>query len=439
MIKISLIVLCGLAANVALRKRSAALRHWVLAAAILCAGATPLLEMIVPSWHVPLHPSLFGRTVEPLTLVIPVHITQPSEDLTAGPESGFVKRMTAQRVLGWVWLIGAAIGVSILLAGLARLAWLAARSQRIASGPWAETAARLSRDYGLRRPVLLLQSDHPSLLATWGLRPPKVILPRAARDWPEDRLRIVLGHELAHIRRRDWLMHLAAELLRSAYWFNPLVWIACRRLVQDSEQACDDAVLGLGIEGPDYATHLLDLARAFKQSRTTVFPAPAMARPSSLERRIRAMLNTHLVRTPLTRAAGAATALALAAVTILLAGLVASAQSTTASFAGTLIDAVGRILPDTTLTLSNAQTMETRDLKSDQAGHFGVTGLPAGDYLLEARRPGFATSQGRVTLEAGQSLVRDVALQVGALHETLTVTGSPIPGSIAYIENAESA
>jgi beta-lactamase regulating signal transducer with metallopeptidase domain len=425
MIKISLIVLCGLAANVALRKRSAALRHWVLAAAILCAGATPVLEPIVPSWHVPLHPSLFGRTVEPLTLVIPVHVTQPTEDLTAAPESGFVQRMTAQRILGWVWLTGAAISVSILLVGLARLAWLAARSQRIASGPWTEMAGRLSRDYGLHRPVLLLQSDHPSLLATWGLRQPKVILPRAARDWPEDRLRIVLGHELAHIRRRDWLMHVAAELLRSAYWFNPLVWIACRRLGQDSEQACDDAVLGLGIEGPEYATHLLDLARAFKHSRTTVFPAPALARPSSLERRVRAMLNTHLVRTPLTRAAGVAIAMALAAITIPLAGLVSSAQSATASFSGSLIDAVGRVLADTTLTLTNAQTKEKRDVKSDQTGHFAVAGLPAGDYMLNAWAPGFETSQGRLTLEAGQNLTRDVALQVGALEETVSVSATP--------------
>jgi beta-lactamase regulating signal transducer with metallopeptidase domain len=403
----------------------------VLAAAVVCAGATPLLEPIVPSWHVPLHPSLFGRTVEPLTLIIPVHATQPLEDLTAGPAgaSGFVERMTAQRILGWVWLAGAAFSLSMLFIGLARLARLAARSQKVVSGPWAETAARLSHAYGLRRPVLLLQSDHPSLLVTWGLRQPRVILPRSARDWPEDRVRIVLGHELAHIRRRDWLMHMAAELLRAAYWFNPLVWIACRRLRLESEKACDDAVLGLGIEGPEYATHLLDLARAFTQSRAAMFPAPAMARPSSLERRVRAMLNTHLVRTPLTRAAGAAIAIALVAITLLLAGLVASAQSTTASFSGSLVDAVGRILPDTTLRLSNAQTKETRDLKSDQAGHFGITGLPAGDYLLEAWRPGFATSQGRVTLEAGQSLVRDVALQVGGFHETIIIWGSPIPES----------
>jgi hypothetical protein len=55
MIKVSLILLGGLAAVALLNQRSAALRHWVLAAAILCAGATPLLEPIVPAWHVPLH------------------------------------------------------------------------------------------------------------------------------------------------------------------------------------------------------------------------------------------------------------------------------------------------------------------------------------------------------------------------------------------------
>jgi beta-lactamase regulating signal transducer with metallopeptidase domain len=430
MIKISLIVLCGLAAAMLLRRRSAALRHWVLAAAILCAGATPLLEPIVPALHVPLHPSLFGRTVEPLTLVVPVHVTQATEDLTAAPDSGFVRRLTAQRILGWVWLAGAAISLSVLAVGLARLARLAARSRAIVSGPWTDIAARIARDYGIRRPVRLLQSEHPSLLVTWGLRQPKIILPRAAHDWPEDRVRIVLGHELAHIRRGDWLMHMAAALLRSVYWFNPLVWIACRQLRLESEQACDDAVLGLGVEGPEYATHLLEVARVFRQSRITVFPAPAMARPSSLERRVRAMLNTQSVRTPLTRAAGVVIALALAAITIPLAGLVASAQSSTASFSGVLVDAVGRIMPDTTLILTNVQSKEKRDIKSDATAHFAFAGLAAGDYTLEATRAGFNTSQGRVALEAGQNLVRDVALQVGDLHETITIYGggpSPSP------------
>ena len=141
------------------------------------------------------------------------------------------------------------------------------------------------------------------------------------------------------------------------------------------------------------------------------------------------MLNTHLNRTPITRLAGIAIAVALAAVTIPLAGLVASAQSSTASFSGVLVDAVGHILPDTTLILTNVQSKEKKEITSDGTAHFAFRGLAAGDYTLEATRPGFNTSQGRVTLEAGQTLVRDVALQIGDIHETITIygAGSPSP------------
>ena len=150
-------------------------------------------------------------------------------------------------------------------------------------------------------PVQLLESDHPSLLVTWGLFTPKVILPRSARSWTEERAAIVLRHELAHIRRGDWVIQIAGELLRTAYWFNPLVWIACARLRQESEQACDDEVLTSGVDGPDYATHLVELARLLKAESAPRVPAPAIARSSSLERRIRAMLDARLTRTPATR------------------------------------------------------------------------------------------------------------------------------------------
>ena len=58
-----------------------------------------------------------------------------------------------------------------------------------------------------------------------GLRRAKVLLPADALDWPADRIRIVLGHELAHVRRRDWVVQMAAELcaastgsIRSCGW-----------------------------------------------------------------------------------------------------------------------------------------------------------------------------------------------------------------------------
>jgi TonB family protein len=423
MMKVSLVLFVGLLATALMRRRSAALRHWVLAATIACAALTPVLALVVPAWHMPASSAWLGRSVEPLTLLVPLRFAQPldSPDATPAAASGAATRPTVAQLLTWIWKSGAAISLAVLVVGLARLAWLASGSRRIDHGLWAELSERLSRDYGLRQPVQLLQSPHPTLLATWGLRQPKVMLPPEALDWPHDRVRIVLGHELAHVARRDWLVQLAAELLRCVYWFNPLAWIACRRLRQESEQACDDAVLALGVAGPEYAGHLLEVARTFTGYQATVFPAPAMARPSSLERRVSAMLNTRLNRRPMTRPAGIAIFIALVGLTIPIAGLVAAAQSASATFSGTLIDAVGRILPNAALVLANADTKEKFQVRSDETGHFRLTGLPAADYQLQVSLPGFETSQGRVGLSAGENLNRDVVLQIGSLMETVMV------------------
>ena len=213
-------------------------------------------------------------------------------------------------------MLGVGLGLFVLIVGLTRLTWLAARARPVATGPWTRLADEIGRELSLGRPVQLLESDHPSLLVTWGLFVPKVILPRAAQSWTDERAAIVLRHELAHIRRGDWVIQLAGELLRTAYWFNPLVWIACARLRQESEQACDDEVLSSGVDGPDYATHLVELARLLKAEGAPRLPAPAIARSSSLERRIRAMLDARLTRTPATRIARFMTAGALLTFTV---------------------------------------------------------------------------------------------------------------------------
>ena len=153
-----------------------------------------------------------------------------------------------------------------------------------------------------------------------------ILLPLAAHDWSGSELEVVLLHELAHIRRGDWATQLAAECVRAVYWFNPLIWLACRRLRLESEQACDDAVLTGGIDGASYAEHLLALARssmATHRSRFAAFIAPAMARPSSLERRFSAMLNVELNRSPVSRRARTAIAVAMLVLALSIAGFAA--------------------------------------------------------------------------------------------------------------------
>jgi hypothetical protein len=212
-------------------------------------------------------------------------------------------------------------------------------------------------------------------------------------------------------------VQIAAELLRGVYWFNPLLWVFCQRLRLESEHACDDEVMNRGMVGADYATHLLELARALNRQRHTWFPAPAMARPSSLERRVHAMLNERLNRQPISgRMRAAIFVFLLSAATV-----VAAAQNMFQTFSGTVVDPSGRPVPGVAVVLTNSQREAKYEVKTNGAGAFEFVGLLSGDYVLEARTPGFATLKDAVKL-AGKGAVRQLSLQLGDLQETITVT-----------------
>ena len=122
------------------------------------------------------------------------------------------------------------------------------------------------------------------------------------------------------------------------------------------------------------------------------------------------------IASPLTRSTCAVTAAALLILTASIAGFGAAAQSGAASFSGSLMDAIGRVLPDATIVLvSTLRAGEKHETRSDQSGRFQFAGLPAGDYQVKTRLPGFASEQGRVALKAGQNLQQEVVFQVGSL------------------------
>ena len=138
-----------------------------------------------------------------------------------------------------------------------------------------------------------------------GLFRPSVIMPADADTWSESRLRVVLLHELAHVKRRDCLTHVLAQAACAFYWFNPLAWLAVKRARAERERACDDLVLACGTRGSDYADLLLEMARVLRGDR---FPALlggaslAMAHRSQLEGRLMAILDPRVPRSGLTRA-----------------------------------------------------------------------------------------------------------------------------------------
>src|SRR5207253_3546754 len=101
----------------------------------------------------------------------------------------------ATRAPLFVWAAGAALSGLMLVVGLVRLRAIGRAARRVVDPRWLGLVDELARAAGVRRPVALLQSADAALLVTWGVARPKIVLPLAARDWDDERSRIVLCHE----------------------------------------------------------------------------------------------------------------------------------------------------------------------------------------------------------------------------------------------------
>lgn len=101
---------------------------------------------------------------------------------------------------------------------------------------------------------------------TFGVFNTVILLPADAPSWPRAQLELVLLHELAHIKHRDFLKINTVRLLVSVYWFVPPLWYLLRELKKLSEQLADDTVINAGANDADYAQILLEAGRLHKQA-----------------------------------------------------------------------------------------------------------------------------------------------------------------------------
>jgi beta-lactamase regulating signal transducer with metallopeptidase domain len=208
-------------------------------------------------------------------------------------------------VLVGIWALGAAIVLLRLAMGTMIVARLARRGARIDDGGWLSLAQRLANTLRIQRPLILLRGDRLGVPVTWGIVYPIVLLPEDADEWTEDRRRYVLVHEMAHVKRLDALTQLLGQFALALFWFNPLVWIANRRLQLEREHACDDYVLRHGTQPSTYAADLLDMVQSLgtpaHRAAQPAFAALAMARRSEFEGRMLSILDPVLDRHPLDR------------------------------------------------------------------------------------------------------------------------------------------
>ena len=115
--------------------------------------------------------------------------------------------------------------------------------------------------FEIKRNVQVLMSFSCRVPFTYGTLNPVILLPSGATSWPEERLRSVLIHELAHVIRFDSLTQQFGRSVHAFFWFIPVVWIAYRHLRFEQEKSCDEYAVNEGIEAARYVRHILNLVR----------------------------------------------------------------------------------------------------------------------------------------------------------------------------------
>ncbi|MGH9613104.1 MAG: M56 family metallopeptidase, partial [Bryobacteraceae bacterium] len=352
-IKATIILLCALALNFALRKRaSAALRHVVWLAALLCVVLLPAVSLIVPA-----------KPAQSLTISTALLPAASGLAVITGT-SGHTPANLAPfgYLLVVLWVFGALVASARIAIGLIRIALI---TRRAAPGGSADTAH------------LKWSSEIPAPL-TWGILRPVVLLPTASANWQADWLRFVKNHELAHVARKDWLSQMLAQGACALYWFHPLAWLAVARMRREAERACDDLVLTAGTDAIQYASCLLDVARAWSLDATLETGTLAMACPSGIEVRVRSILDISANRRPVKRASLIAAGLAALVLLLVLGPTRSVAQESTTGLSGSIYDPSGAAVPHALVAAKSTSSDREEITNSDGAGAYSFPGLASG-------------------------------------------------------------
>lgn len=388
-LKGTIVLAAAFVAAALLRRRSAALRHFLWTAAL---GALLILPAL--------------RWMPRVTVTQPVALALDAGTTVTVVGGGAT---VPQAQVPWIAILygtGVLVAASRFAIGAMRMAHLVRRGVK---------APDLGPD------VVIAAAPMP---LAWGILRPAVVLPAVAREWPEARLRSVLLHERMHHERRDLPAQAIAQAACCLFWFHPLAWMALARQRAERERACDDAVLRQGVVAPhDYAAHLMDVVRAAAERPRRWANAPAMAEGSNLEARVRALLDGTRDRRPLTAAWASVVVVAVAALLLPLAALQLRAQTGGGTLTGTVKDPSGAVVPGCTVRAKDSGGATQGSATTDSVGQYRIPGLAGGQYTLEFAMPGFTMGKAPVTLVSGAAVQADFNLRLGQMSQTVAVTG----------------
>ena len=261
--------------------RNVALRHAIWVGVLGSMLLMPAVDYLLP-------PSWVPARIQQIAAEQPVSIRIASPGATvASKPAASAPLPSRSHAVDW-WSVAAALYALVTFAMFVQLATGYRKMRKLratAKGITSLAFEEIVRSQRTRRRMpVLLESEAVQVPMTVGFCRPAVILPADWKTWDDWKMRAVLFHEIAHIRRIDWCIAVIAAAVKCAYWLNPLSWFLERKLSQLAEQASDDASLYRTQNVTRYAEILLEFAAATQNGGRLMKGGVAMAHYKIQER-----------------------------------------------------------------------------------------------------------------------------------------------------------
>ena len=187
------------------------------------------------------------------------------QGLVAAPRTGAVGVGVPTTTWAY-WIVVVWGGGASLM--LFRVAWFVAntrglviRSHPLDDSRFVEVVDQIKRQLGIGRRVRVMVCDRVDVPAVLGLFWPILLVPTSMlTGLPMHQIRVIVAHELAHVRRFDYVVNLCQMLVESVLFYNPVVWWISRQIRVEREACCDALAVALTGTPMDVATTLVDVA-----------------------------------------------------------------------------------------------------------------------------------------------------------------------------------
>ncbi|CAA9535650.1 MAG: hypothetical protein AVDCRST_MAG91-3381 [uncultured Sphingomonadaceae bacterium] len=291
--KSALISAAALIAFLVVRSRAASDKAAVLRLAVALLLVLPPVSLAMPAFQVEQPAALEHLPIRTAPGTPPPAFVATSEtpERTASAEGGMAHSLaiaapTGPDLLTSAYLVGLLLFGLRLLGGLWTLRRWTRAAVPVTCPRWLAAFDAAGTAAGVTGRLRLLASpDVPGPLS-WGLRRPVILIDRDSLSRVDD-ADAILAHEIAHVTRGDWPALMLSRVAVILFWFNPLVWLLERALIQEAEEAADLEAVGR-LEPVRYAESLVT---CFRHAGRMPAPANSIAPGRGLSRRVAAILD----------------------------------------------------------------------------------------------------------------------------------------------------